>query len=201
MKYKVVRRKNNPTRTDIFVDIECPVCNKHRWSQKQYTVISGYTGICYSCSRQPKERFPRVCPVCKRDFFVIASSTKNYCSHGCFGKHITGKKKNGIPCFGDVHWNWKGGITGQDKKDRLRFRKTIQRKVFIRDSWTCKICGIRGVALHVDHINSWSDYPEQRFEISNCRTLCIPCHYRVTYDKEKPADINWCNNSYLKEVV
>lgn len=45
----------------------------------------------------------------------------------------------------------------------------------------------------------WSDFPELRFELSNCRTLCQRCHYFITYDKIMPSDKKtWGHN--LKQI-
>jgi 5-methylcytosine-specific restriction endonuclease McrA len=48
--------------------------------------------------------------------------------------------------------------------------------VLIRDAWTCQFCGLRGGRLHVDHIQPYSLFPDLRCEVSNGRTLCVPCH-------------------------
>jgi len=81
------------------------------------------------------------------------------------------------------HHNWKGGITSKTKIERTLFRQSIQKKVLERDNYTCQICGKRGVKLHVDHIKKWSEYPELRFNMKNCRTLCLVCHYQLTFHK------------------
>lgn len=52
------------------------------------------------------------------------------------------------------------------------WRKTV----FARDDYTCLWCGKRGVELNADHIKPFALYPELRLEISNGRTLCVPCH-------------------------
>lgn len=95
---------------------------------------------------------------------------------------------------GNRSGNWKGGITTKDRLERVKFRQTIQKQVFERDDYTCQICGIRGVALQVDHIQSWAEYVELRFDINNCRTLCMDCHYRITFGKEKPKGVVWGHN-------
>lgn len=92
---------------------------------------------------------------------------------------------------GEIHYNWKGGITPQTKLERQRFRKTMVNKVFKRDDYTCQICEVRGTELHVDHIKKWSEYPELRFEMSNLRTLCVPCHYYVTFKRKMPHGKVW----------
>ncbi len=68
-------------------------------------------------------------------------------------------------------------LTPYDHRERLRFRNTMQKLIFERDDYTCQMCEARGVALQVDHIQSWKDYVELRFSMDNCRTLCMDCHY------------------------
>jgi hypothetical protein len=51
-----------------------------------------------------------------------------------------------------------------------KWRKTV----LIRDG-ICQICGSMK-NLEVDHIMPYSTHPELRFEVSNGRTLCRPCH-------------------------
>jgi hypothetical protein len=87
------------------------------------------------------------------------------------------------------------GKTSINKRERARFRNSIQKLVFERDNYTCQLCGIKGVILQVDHIQSWADYIELRFEINNCRTLCVKCHYKITYGKPLPKSIkSWGRN-------
>jgi HNH endonuclease len=89
------------------------------------------------------------------------------------------------------HYNWKGGVTAQTRIDRQRFAKTVSPKVLKRDDYTCQLCGVRGGYLHVDHIKAWALYPKLRFVLSNCRTLCVSCHYKVTFNKEMPKGRRW----------
>ena len=95
---------------------------------------------------------------------------------------------------GENNPNWKGGITTDDRKERVRFRKTVQMRIFARDNYTCQVCDEYGANIHVDHIKSWAEYPELRFEESNCRTLCMACHYYVTFKRKIPKGIIWGNN-------
>lgn len=49
-----------------------------------------------------------------------------------------------------------------------------------RDCYKCVVCGRgRPAPLQVDHIHSYSKYPEKRYDIENGQTLCIPCHKRT----------------------
>lgn len=65
----------------------------------------------------------------------------------------------------------------QIKAPRPRFELTEWRKaVFERDDYTCQMCGQRGGRLQADHIKSYSQYPEERWNLENGRTLCEACH-------------------------
>lgn len=75
---------------------------------------------------------------------------------------------------------WKGGITPIN--DRIRKSpeyKKWRNEVFARDNYTCVICGSSKVYLHADHIKPFAYYAELRFELSNGRTLCVPCHLKT----------------------
>jgi hypothetical protein len=102
--------------------------------------------------------------------------------------------KRGLNQF---HWNWRGGITTQNKAERLEFYKDIREIIFKRDKYKCQICD-NGGNLQVDHIKSWSKYPELRFNIDNCRTLCTKCHYLITFKKILPQHITHWGHNQLK---
>ena len=112
----------------------------------------------------------------------ISNAQRKGIKHPMFGKlkpDMTGKNNP----------NWKGGIStnrrmdGELKKWRLR--------IFERDNYTCQICDITGGYLHADHIKKYADYPELRYDVDNGRTLCVACHYYVTYKKKMPKGIVW----------
>ena len=113
-------------------------------------------------------------------------------------KHIKGKKRPDIT--GEKNFNWKGGILSKNRLERIRFRKTIQKKVFERDNYTCQICGEKGGNLQVDHIQSWAEYVKLRFSIENCRTVCVKCHYKITFNKPMPQNIKGWGHNLLKGV-
>lgn len=78
---------------------------------------------------------------------------------------------------GDRSHFWKGGKTEENKLLRASVEYSIWRKsVFERDIYTCQVCGIHGGYLEADHIKSFAYYPELRFDTSNGRTICRPCH-------------------------
>lgn len=151
----------------------------------------------------------------------LESGHGKFCSRACTTKHtFTGrsswnKGKTGLPSTpasfkkgqvapmkgrpnlkirGENHHNWKGGITLENNSLRVKFRRTIQPLVFQRDNYSCQICLQEGGYLQVDHIKSWKDYPELRFIESNCRTLCMACHYYVTFKRKLPQGVIWGHN-------
>lgn len=86
-------------------------------------------------------------------------------------------------------------ITPENKLERARFRQTAQKQVFERDDYTCQMCGERGGKLQADHIQPWAEYVDGRFDINNCRTLCMTCHYKITFGRELPESVSaWGHN-------
>ena len=75
------------------------------------------------------------------------------------------------------HPNWAGGKRNERKIAMNTFEyRDWRQSVFKRDDWTCQICGVRGVYLEADHIKPWCAFPDLRYETSNGRTVCKPCH-------------------------
>lgn len=82
--------------------------------------------------------------------------------------------------YGELANNWQGGKT--DERRTLMGRdiyKQLRKRVFERDNYTCRVCNLRGGKLEIDHIKEWRNYPELRFDDSNCRTLCKDCHLQT----------------------
>ena len=107
----------------------------------------------------------RSCGVCSKEFRVSGSQkTKGfgkYCSERCMGisyRTPTYKENKNE----DIRKSW----------DYTKWRRAI----YERDDYTCQDCGERGVRLETDHIKPFALYPELRFELTNGRTLCKPCH-------------------------
>lgn len=95
---------------------------------------------------------------------------------------------------GENNPNWKGGTTKERSAAMGRVEYRLWREeVFARDNYTCQVCSQYGGHLHADHIETWKDSPELRYLASNGRTLCVPCHYYVTFKRKMPIGAVWCN--------
>lgn len=99
---------------------------------------------------------------------------------------------------GENNFNWKGGITSENYRQRRTFGMTMQKAVFERDNYTCQLCSVRGVNLQVDHIQSWAEYVDLRFSMDNCRTLCANCHYEITFGRPMPENVKAWGHNLLK---
>ena len=125
--------------------------------------------------------------------------------HKKFGGFVKGSKhkpesielvrKSLIGKRGSLARNWQGGKTADSVIIRYSTEmKDWRIKVFERDNYTCVECGDKSrkghrVILNADHIKSFAHHPELRFELSNDRTLCVPCHSKTpTYKgRTKPC--------------
>ncbi len=98
-------------------------------------------------------------------------------------------KKKANNWSGESNPNWKGGISREMHGQRATGSvKSWRHWVKVKDDFICQKCGIDGKTvcrtchakprLHADHIKSWKDYPELRYDVSNGRTLCEDCHIR-----------------------
>ena len=89
---------------------------------------------------------------------------------------------------GSKNGNWKNGISQQNRTERQNIMssleyKTWRKNVFKKDNYTCQDCGQIGGELNADHIKPFALFPKLRFKLSNGRTLCVPCHKKITFSK------------------
>lgn len=133
------------------------------------------------------------CDFCGDSFTVtdskFNSEQKNfYCSRDCQSKHrkITGK--------GELHNQWKGGITPANTKVRNSEEyKDWREEVFERDDFTCQKCESRGGKLNAHHILPFSNFIEERLVVANGATLCKECHtiFHMKYGKVDFDNLNY----------
>ena len=107
----------------------------------------------------------------------ITDELRKKLSNAQLGKHYENRS---IVKRGEKNPNWRGGTTPENKRIRNSSRFAQWRtSVFERDNYTCQFCQKRGGELHPDHIKPFALFPEIRFELSNGRTLCKPCHMKT----------------------
>ena len=83
----------------------------------------------------------------------------------------------GIKLIGEKNGNWKGGITHEDVKIRKSDKYSNWRKKCMeRDDYTCQISNERGGNLCVHHLDCFSDYRDERFNIKNGITIKKSIH-------------------------
>lgn len=80
---------------------------------------------------------------------------------------------------GKNHWNWRGGKSSKNKKDRCSVKyKKWRDDVLKRDEYKCFFCGSKN-NLHVHHIHKFSKFENERTDIDNGLTLCCKCHHNL----------------------
>lgn len=98
-------------------------------------------------------------------------------------KHAAHYRKYGRALWGTER-PYKTPIARREKnlsKVGIAWRKAV----FERDDYTCQICGVRGVQIQADHIKPYRFFPNLRWELSNGRVLCVPCHKKTpTYGRK-----------------
>lgn len=82
------------------------------------------------------------------------------------------------------HNHWIDGKCHERGSERTREMGRLEYRlwrtsVFERDGFTCVQCNVRGGNLEADHIKPWINHPELRYNVSNGRTLCKPCHLKT----------------------
>lgn len=143
-------------------------------SQKE----SGHTGrFCSLFCRNVFTRsraFSIPCAICSTGIFVQPAQLKyrsrKTCSKSCRAIYRRKQAEHRQECFGYTKHQL-------DRLARYSTEAEVWRKaVFERDDFTCQLCGKRGDYIEADHIKPWAYFPGLRFELSNGRTLCRPCH-------------------------
>lgn len=152
-------------------DYHCQVCATavtRTAATKRSTIFC--SNSCYSKSLRgkPSPRNSRVsltCVQCESSFTVkqyrLEEGAK-FCSQACSSSSRLG-----------------GKTTADERVRRSAQYKQWRTAVFERDNYTCVSCGQHGGYLNADHIKTFAYHPELRFDLTNGRTLCVPCHKKT----------------------
>lgn len=152
----------------------CETCGVEYWSRAGKSKALSQRN-CASCSRKT--------PVKENTRAKISKTLRDkYKSDPAFVEKVI-KARN--VKSGSEHWNWKGGVTPLNQRTRTSEEYNSWRlAVFKRDNFCCRICHSKGT-LQAHHINSWTEFPEDRFILENGLTLCKECHDQYhKYEKE-----------------
>ena len=166
--------------------IYCKVCHKEFYVGK-YRLNKGQGKFCsFKCFSQSYEykiqrlEKMKTCRIGK----THTEETKTRIKNSCKGQKRTmaTRIKMSKAMSGNKSPRWKGGISKEYYilRHSLKF-KLWRESVFKRDNYTCQDCGERGGVLHPHHIKEFSKFPKLRFELSNGKTLCKDCHFKIHF--------------------
>lgn len=90
-------------------------------------------------------------------------------------------KKSAYKISGANSYLYKDSITDFERINRRNSEitkiKIWRNSVFKRDNYTCDICKNIGVKIQAHHLNGWSYFKDERFNLENGITLCKKCHF------------------------
>ena len=150
-------------RKEIEVTLYCKYCKKPIGKEvRLMTILSStedYTFVCDECkqahSEETAERMRQHNPMFDKNVSKkVAKTLKQRYKDGTIPKH-----------FGKDNWNWKGN-RNFNKAVRINLRKWVK-EMFIKNNFTCQICGKNKGELHVHHIEPLRDIISNFMEKEN----------------------------------
>lgn len=201
MKYLFPKGKDNP-KYKPKKSIECAVC------RSIFAVPPYREHTAKYCSRLCADKKP----ISLEQRKAISNRNKGVIPATCFKKgqkawnkgvkrwwsSSTEFKKGEGRITGKNQHSWRGGVTPMNRKMRTCVETQKWRKaVFERDNYTCVLCSKESTYLHADHIKSFARFPSIRLDVSNGRTLCVDCHYEITFGRKMPKESKWGRTQHL----
>jgi hypothetical protein len=175
----------------ILWKVKCKICGKENLCDRN-SIITKPRKSCRSCSAKKvtnrrkdlsgkifgkeciilqekninEERiFIAECGICKKQFEVKYSQV--------FNKTKTCKKCYIESISGYNNYRYNNNLENKDRIDRrtiFGYTKLVK-DTYKRDNYRCVICG-RNDYLCSHHLDSYAEFPNKRFDINNCITLC-----------------------------
>lgn len=111
-----------------------------------------------------------ICAACGASVKAKPYRLRRVCSKECRSK-----------LSGEAHWNYKGNESRgeQTRRSWVEYRNW-KKAIHTRDCGRCRLC-FSLKDIHAHHINSWSEYPADRYKIANGITLCRICHLEFVH--------------------
>lgn len=161
------------------VEVTCKYCGKVVYRYK-IRVRGGFCSKTCASKHQSKIGKKSVpCAMCGKP--VVRTRSKILRNARCFCSKACTLKSRGIFYSGENSCHWQGGKTTENHRGRHCLAYYEWRKaVLSRDHYRCCICGTGGWRnIEADHIKPFSLYPGLRYDTSNGRAICKPCHRKT----------------------
>jgi 5-methylcytosine-specific restriction endonuclease McrA len=177
----------------FWVDVTCSDCGT-QW-KKWRNSLTRWGGKCRSCA----QKFEKNKPESRQK--ASESSRKQVLRQGGIANCKRFGKEKIVE--GSDHWHWRGGVTSEIQKLRTSVSALKWRKgVFVRDSYTCQLCGQIGGSLQAHHKKAWKTHEELRFDEENGVTLCKFCHLNIAHNGSfKNPPVDWDQIIFLMETL
>lgn len=158
----------------------------------------GHAGHKHSEESKNKIRIKAIGRVISKETRLKISMTTSGRPSHLKGTHLSDEHKSKLKLSalrGKDSPHWRGGFTPRPVQVTAWSKKVKE-----RDGYRCVECNYQGIPgnkdTHADHIKPWSKYIDLRFELSNGRTLCVPCHKKTsTYGRTRKIRQIECVNS------
>lgn len=166
--------------------------NPEKTKKKQRDAQSGEKSYLYGMKGEKSNTWKGGLPKCKdcnKQLCAYSAIQCNSCakkgkSNPFYGKKVSKEHREKLKLImskrvGELHQNWKGGISRDLHSLSFPEYREWRMNIFKRDNFKCKIFNsdCKG-QLQAHHILNWKDYPELRYEINNGITLCVAHHPR-----------------------
>lgn len=186
MESLLISRGYKPRRGKVF---NCKFCKNKIYKQPYFVKkIKNHfcSRVCHN-QYQKENAFNKNCVVCRKIFYCqpcqIKYRNRQTCSIKC---------RSELQKIKAIENRIKNGFTKHQIDRCIRYSeeaKKWRKSVFIKDNFTCQVCGIKGGYLEADHIKPFAYFIELRFDVNNGRALCRNCHNKTKISAKKMREM------------